>query len=196
MAHQPLTVYDWPASVNRLKLDNNLLVIALRTAQSMPRAEARLQIRAALKEALALLLTCSAADIEFLAQPGQALRLLQPKQNIGLSISHEAGISLAAIHINGAVGIDLMTLSSTPASKEIHTLATDYLGSKIAQQLACLPDNQQAKGFAKAWTAFEAGLKCSGEQLIEWNEATENRLAQYTCRDLILPDGYIGTVAF
>lgn len=196
MAHQPLTVYDWPASANRLKLDNSLLVIALRTTPSIPRAEARLQIRAALKEALALLLTCSTADIKFLAQPGKALRLLKQKQNIGLSISHEVGISLAAIHINGAVGIDLMALNSTPASKEIHTLATDYLGRKIAQQLACLPDNQQAKGFAKAWTAFEAGLKCSGEQLIEWNEATENRLAQFTCRDLILPDGYIGTVAF
>jgi 4'-phosphopantetheinyl transferase len=196
MAHQPLTVYDWSVSANKLKLDNDLLVIALRTAPNMPRAEARLQIRAALKEALARLLTCSAADIDLLAQPGQALRLLQPKQNIGLSISHEVGISLAAIHMNGAVGIDLMKLSNTPTSKEIHTLATDYLGSKIAQQLAGLTATQQAKGFSKAWTALEASLKCSGEQLIEWNEPIEKRLAQYTCRDLILPDGYIGTVAF
>ncbi len=196
MAHQRLTVYDWSASVSQLKLDSGLLVLALRTSPNITRTEARLQIRIALQEALALLLACSSAEIELLSQPGHALKLLNPKLNVGLSVSHEIGLSLAAININGALGIDLMSLSSTPASNEIQTLATDYLGNEIAQQIAGAPTNRQANDFTKAWTAFEARLKCGGEVLAEWNEATEKRLAQYRCRDLILPDGYIGTVAF
>ncbi len=192
MTHQRLTVYDWSAPVSQLKLDGGLLVLALRTAPNITRTEARLQIRTALQEALALLLACSSAEIALLSQPGQALKLLNPKLNIGLSVSHEIGLSLAAININGVLGIDLMSLSSTPASNEIKILATDYLGNEIASA----PSNRQAHDFAKAWTAFEARLKCGGEVLTEWNEATDKRLAQYRCRDLILPDGYIGTVAF
>ena len=191
-----LTVHDWPTSVNQLKLDEGLLVIALRTSAKTSRPEARLQIRETLHKVLAMLLKCDVGEVQLLSQQGKPLTLLNPALNIGLSISHEIGLSLAAINMNGAVGIDLMSLNNMPALNEIHSLATDYLGSTIAQQLASLSANLQTNAFAKAWTAFESRLKCGDIALTEWNEAAEIHLAQYTYKDLMLPDGYIGTVAF
>lgn len=191
-----LAIHDWPTSENKLQLDNGLLVIALLTAPKISRPEARIQIREVLQKALPVLLKCEMGDVELLSLPGKPLTLLKPVGNIGLSISHENGLSLAAINMNGAVGIDLISLNNMPTLNEIHTLASDYLGSKIAQELASLPDNLQNHAFAKAWITFESGLKCAGIALTEWDAVTEKRLNQYTYKDLILADGYIGTVAF
>lgn len=196
MPQQPLTVYHWPASASDIPLAQSLLVIAVRTPPTMLRTEARQQVRLALREVLATQLGCSPAAIELLAQPGQALKLLKPNQDIALSISHEPGLSLAAIHLHGAVGVDLMAINSIPVASELHTLATDYLGHTIADQLAGTPAKEQGQAFAQAWTEFEARLKCTEEPLAEWSLARGQRLAPYSCRTLSLPDGYVGSVAF
>lgn len=191
-----LTVHDWPASAGYITPDRGLLVIAVRTPQAMPRAAARQLVRLALREALSAQLACSPVEIKLFSRPGQALRLLGPELNIGLSISHEPGMSLAAIHFNGPVGVDLMAISSIPELNEIHALATDYLGCRIAQHIAHLPTGQQGRKFTEAWTEFEARLKCRGETLAEWSPAGEQRLTACTSRVLQTPDGYVGTVAF
>jgi len=193
---QPLTVYHWPESAGSIQLEQGLLIIAIQTPPTMLRTAARQQVRLALQEVLAAQLACSPAEIELFAQPGQALNLLQPTLDIALSISHEPGLSLAAVHMHGAVGVDLMAINSAPVASELHTLATDYLGHNIADHLARTPAKELGRGFAQAWTEFEARLKCTKEHLSEWNLAREKRLAQYGCRALSLPDGYVGTVAF
>lgn len=196
MENQPLTVYDWPAAANCIKPDRGVLVLAVRTPLTMPRAEARQKIREALLEVLAAQLACSPAEIELFSQAGQALQLLWPERNIGLSVSHEPGMSLAAINMNGPVGVDVMATNSTPATNEIYTLAADYLGCRIAEHLARLPSEQHSKSFSEAWTELEARLKCRGEPLAEWAPAKEQWLAACTSRTLQTPDGYVGTVAF
>jgi 4'-phosphopantetheinyl transferase len=160
-----------------------------------PRAAARQQVRLALREVLAAHFSCSPAEIELFSQPGQALQLGGAQHNIGLSVSHEPGMSLAAIHLNGAVGVDLMAIGSIPPTSEIHALAHDYLGLRIAQPIADLPNEQQGKAFAEAWTEFEARLKCLGENLTEWNPAKEKKLATCTKHALQTPDGYVGALA-
>ncbi|MGZ8262044.1 MAG: 4'-phosphopantetheinyl transferase superfamily protein, partial [Methylotenera sp.] len=116
--------------------------------------------------------------------------------NIGLSVSHELGMSLAAINMNGRVGIDVMAINSTPATNEIYTLAADYLGCQAAEHIARLPSEQQSKRFSETWTELEARLKCRGEPLAEWDPAKEQWLAACTSRVLQMLDGYVGTVAF
>ncbi|OIR04490.1 hypothetical protein GALL_134240 [mine drainage metagenome] len=188
-------VYAWPASASQVKLEQGLLILKVQTLPSMPRTEIRQQARKALKEALAMLLDYPVTEIEFESQPGQAIQLLHPKLNIGLSISHDHGMSLVAINMNGKIGVDLMTLNSSPAINEIHTLATDYLGDKTAEYIAQLPSALQQEAFAKEWTALEARIKCNGEALAEWNIVKIN-LANINSRALEMPKGYVATVAF
>lgn len=196
MVQQPLTVHDWPASASHITLEQGLLVFALPTQPGMSRAKVRQLTRKALKEMLATLLACSVTEIELVSQPGQAIQLLQPELNIGLSISHDHGLSLIAINMNGKVGVDLMTLSSAPEINEMHTLATDYLGDKMAEYISQLPRELQQEAFTKAWTELEACLKCHEVAIAEWSLTQEIKLANCTNRFLKMPNGYIGTVAF
>ena len=53
-------------------------------------------------------------DIDLTNKPGQApetnLCLSMPDKQIGISISHEQGLSIAAICLDGVVGIDLVLI--------------------------------------------------------------------------------------
>lgn len=175
--------------------ENGLLVIAVCTPPDLPRNQIRQRVRLALRQALGKLLHCTPAAIELYSQAGQAIRLLQPQCNIGLSVSHERGLSLAAINLNGAIGVDLMTLASVPTTQEIHILALEYLGNQVAEMLALLSREQQSLAFAQAWTEFEARLKCMGENLSEWNLAAATRRAACTSRLVQMTETYVATVA-
>ncbi|MES2180879.1 MAG: hypothetical protein V4493_02130 [Pseudomonadota bacterium] len=192
---QALAVYD-SASIANIQLEHGLLVVAVRTQRAMLRPAVREQVRIALKQTLALLLNCPISEIELFSQPGQAVRLLKPAQNIGISISHEPELSLVAINMHGAIGVDAMATSSIPAHIEIHSLATDYLGHQTAEEIARLPENQQSQAFAKRWTEFEARMKCKGEPITEWSSTRDSQLAGYHCKALLLPQGYIGSIAY
>lgn len=176
-----------------------LLVLAIDTPAGQDRTTARQLVRARLRSVLAAHLACPAAQVELLSSPGSGLRLAAPKHRIGLSVSHESGLSLAAIHLAGQVGIDLLAVPAKPAwQAEIPTLAADYLGPDCARHLASLPPAQQVAAFARAWTAHEACLKLHGEGLREWNEAemgTAGQKARCRIRPLALPAGYVGSVA-
>ena len=174
----------------------NLIVIAVRTVPTSLRLQARKLIRIAIRQVIAKKLACPYAEVKFISELGQSLKLAQPRQNIGLSISHESGLSLAAINMNGKVGVDLIDIKSIPNSNEIDTLALEYLGAEVAEYLSHLSVEEQSRAFAQAWTEFEARLKCQEKSLTEWIPASALQLNTLAVRSLSMPESYIGTVVF
>ncbi len=153
-------------------------VLVIGIAAVLPRAEARLRIRAAVREAAARWLNLSSKAISLESTPGAPPRLLVAGRPAGLSFSYDDGWSLAAIHLHGAVGIDVMRVQDVP---DWANLARDYLGPQVAEELAACPDAQRPLRLAQAWTAREAALKYCGLPLAEWNGAAP------TCRLQALP---------
>ena len=167
----------------------NLLVVAVNTPQTTIRNAARRQVRQLLGELL--------PGETLISTPAQAIRLARPGSKIGISVSHEVGLSLVAINYAGPVGIDLMRpLDGADWREQILALAQDYLGPQIAQHLASLPAAAQMRYFAEAWTQHEARLKYLGLGLQEWQLALAQRLSAIYVEQLSLPDGYIGAVAY
>ena len=164
-------------------------VLVIGVAAVLPRLEARQCIRAAVREAAAQWLKVDIESIAVESTPGDPPRLLLAGRAAGLSLTHDEGISLAAIHLHGAVGIDVMRVQDVP---DWANLARDYLGPQVAGELAVCPDAQRPLRLAQAWTAREAALKYSGLQLAEWNGAAP------TCRlqALPLPAPYVASLAY
>ena len=181
---------EWLATAAPLP---GLHVLSVPTPATPLRTEARQIVRAALRQALASLLSTDAGGISLLSTPGQPIRLAAPWHKIGLSVSHEAGRSVAAINLNGPVGIDLLRLDK--ALPDIVLLSRDYLGPLAANTIARLAIAEQQTAFAQAWTAHEASLKCLGLPLAEWTPAMASRLATCTSVDIAMPQGWIATVA-
>ena len=163
-------------------------VLVLGIAAVLPRLEARLRIRAAVREALAQWLKMDIESISVESTPGSSPRLLLAGGVVGLSFSHDEGISLAAIHLHGAVGIDVMRVQDIA---DWFHLARDYLGPQVAQELAACPDALRPLRLAQAWTAREAVLKCVGLPLMEWNEMSLNCNVQH----IALQDGFVAMLA-
>ena len=191
-----LTVYFWPELADDIPVNQSLIVIAVRTLPTTLRSQARKLIRMAITQVLADKLCCPYAKIKLTSQSGQSVKVSQPRQNIGLSISHEPGLSLAAINMNGKVGVDLIDVKSIPNDNEIYKLALEYLGTQVAEYLSLLPSELQKHAFAKAWAEFEARLKCQGESLDEWTASSALQLNTLTFQPLELPESYIGAVVF
>ena len=164
-------------------------VLVIGIAAVLPRAEARLRIRAAVREAAARWLTLDIGTISVESKPGAPPRLLLAERAACLSFSHDEGISLAAIHLHGAVGIDVMRVQDIADWQQV---ARDYLGPEVAQELAACPAAQRPLRLAQAWTAREAALKCAGLPLAEWNGTAP------ACRlhALPLPAPYVATLAY
>ncbi len=136
-------------------------------------------------------------DEALVSCPGQPIRLARQGSVTGISVSHEAGLSLVAVNYAGPVGIDLMCpLASANWFEQIPVLARDYLGPEIAQELACLPAEAQAQNFAERWTEHEARLKYLGLGLEEWQPSFAQCLSACRVEQLVLPGGYIGAVAY
>lgn len=185
MNDELLSVVQWPAALNSAQ---ELLIVAVDTPKSPIRDAARQLVRAALSEIL--------GDAELLCEPGQAIRLAQPDSPLGISVSHENGLSLLAVHYAGPVGIDLLRIPESPDwLEQIPLLANDWLGPKIARQIAELPPQRQMLQFALAWTQHEARLKCRGLALEEWHGKLDEYLAPCYVAQLALPAGYVGAVA-
>ena len=195
MLPPPLTVYFWPESADDIPVNQSLIVIAVRTLPTTVRSQARKLIRLAITQVLADKLSCPYTEIKLTSQSGQSVKVSQPRQTIGLSISHEPDLSLAAINMNGKVGVDLIDVKSIPNNHEIYKLALEYLGAQVAESLSLLPSEVQKHAFANAWTEFEARLKCQGGSLDEWTASSALQLNTLNIRPLELPEGYIGTVA-
>ena len=153
------------------------------------RMAARTRLRQAVREAAAQWLKVDIESIAVESTPGDPPRLLLAGRAAGLSLTHDEGISLAAIHLHGAVGIDVMRVQDIA---DWANLARDYLGPQVAEELAACPDAQRPLRLAQAWTVREAALKYCGLQLAEWNRAAP------ACRwqTLPLPAPYVASLAY
>ena len=166
---------------------DGVLVIGIEAG--MTRTEARLRIRLAVREAVAEWMNIAIDSVSVDSQPGHAPRLLVAGRAAWLSISHEDGISLAAMHLHGPVGIDVMRIVDIP---DWYALARDYLGPQLAGELAACPADRRALMLAQAWTAREAALKSAGLALTEWHGVTP------ACRlqAVPMPAAYMATLAY
>ena len=195
-----IAVHPWPASRHLLdtasRIGAELLVISVATPNSPLRDTARTQVRGALREVLGLQLGCAPEAVNLLSVPGQALRVELPGHTISaisLSASHEAGLSVAAIRRHGPVGIDIMRIA--PAF-DWQAVARDYLGPQALQRIKSQLEPDQPQAFAREWTRLEAGLKCLGIGLQEWNSALAKRLESCRFTTLALPLGLRGAVVW
>lgn len=197
---QTVAVHPWPASHHLLDTASGvgaeLLVISVATPDSPLRDTARTQVRGALREVLGLQLGCAPEAVNLRSVPGKALRVELPGHTIsaiGLSTSHEAGLSVAAIRQHGPVGIDIMRI--VPAF-DWQAVARDYLGPQAWHRIASQPEPDQPQAFAHEWTRLEAALKCLGIGLQEWRPALAQQLESCRLMALALPAGLCGAVAW
>lgn len=163
-------------------------VLVIGIAAALPRAEARLRIRSAVRAAAARWLDVSSEAISVEAAPGAPPRLLLAGRPAGLSFSHDEGISLAAVHLHGAIGIDVMRVQDIADWQQV---ARDYLGPQVADALAACPAEQRPLALARAWTAREAVLKCAGLQLMEWDGVAPNCKVQ----PIAVEEGFVAMLA-
>lgn len=174
-------------SFTRYWQGDGVLVIGI--AGALPRTEARQRIRLAVREAVAQWLNIAIDRISVQSQPGHAPRLLLAGHAAWLSISHDDGISLAAIHLHGPVGIDVLRVQEID---DWFAVAMDYLGPDVAAQLGACPHDQRPLALAQAWTEREAALKCAGRALDEWNGAAIDCRLQA----LPMPARFVATLAY
>jgi 4'-phosphopantetheinyl transferase len=127
----------------------------------------RANIRRAAREVLAALTGEPASCFGIQSEPGGPLNVIVGGHDstIGCSFSHEDGYSLAAIHLHGAIGVDMMRVQDIP---DWQAVARDYLGPAVTAVLQAIPAAERPLAFALAWTRREAELKCQGSQLAEW----------------------------
>lgn len=172
---------------------DGLHVLTIATPNSQFRESARLITRQALRAALAQLLALKEEEISLVSAPGAPIRPAPPWDHIGISVSHQPGLSLAAIHLAGPVGIDLMQLGEP--LPDIDALARDYLGPAEAAVLATQSAEKRQLAFAQSWTRLEARLKCLALPLREWMPELDTLLATCVVTELPMPAGWIAAVA-
>ena len=200
MADARLAVHAWPDGLAQaladLRSGAGMTVLSVPTPLTARRPDARHAIRQAVQHTLATFLDCPAASVALLSCPGRATQVAAPSAGaVHLSISHLPGLSVAAISLRGAVGVDVMAvdMQSLPDAADV---AHDYLGPLLAQALLQTAPNHRPTAFAHAWTALEARLKCLGLGLTEWTPGLAARLQQCTVVSLALPVSSCGALAF
>ena len=198
--NDPVIVHSWPADaglvLDDLRSDRAFAVISVAAPNTTIRHVARERIGMALRETLGAFLQRPPASVPLVSQPGKPPVVDLPDRRIGLSVSHEAGLSIAALHLRGAIGIDLMRVEHgsnwMPGWKRV---AQDYLGQRSYERIAELPAEHRAPAFAQEWTRLEACLKYLGAELTEWSPALERRLDSCRVRLLDLHERLSGAIA-
>lgn len=187
-ARDAMPVSWWP-TVLAPRADG-LYVIGL--TGSGERESARRRIRDALRDAIGQLYGVPPGEIMIQFLPGVSPAVSFPGradvQAPGISISHDGDVSLAAIHLHGPVGVDVMQVQEID---DWRAVARDYLGAAVVSEIEAVPSRQRGPALARAWTEHEARLKCHGRQLAEW---TGTALPAQCC-PLDLPAPFAGTVA-
>jgi 4'-phosphopantetheinyl transferase len=181
----------WPATFEPRE---ELVVIGV--DGSTQRDAARARIREALRAALGQMAGLAPDAIMIQSRPGFPPAVSYSGAGVappGIGIAHDEPLSLAAIRRHGPVGIDLLRVQEMP---DWRAVAHDYLGPAATARIAAAPPAQRATAFARAWTAHEARLKSLGLQLAEWTPQLETRLARCQCRELVLPAGFAGALAW
>ncbi|MDO8180057.1 MAG: 4'-phosphopantetheinyl transferase superfamily protein [Undibacterium sp.] len=208
---QSVPVYGWPEN-RELALQeltkNRLVVFSIATqivsyeaiSHDADRRQIRKQIRVALTDLLCAALDCLPEHINLTHEPGKppgnnlsiSLPDSLPGHQISISISYEQGLSVAAICLDGSIGIDLVRIDT---QIEWHAVAELYLGKQMSAEIAKAPLLQQASYFALRWASLEAKLKYHQLALTEWSPELELALSGCAIRELDLPQGYAGALA-
>lgn len=185
MNHSAAAVLHWPVTFDKTP---ELLIVAVPTPDTSLRSTARQIVREVLREIL--------GQVELISGPGQPIQIAGTDRRIGISVSHESGLSLVAINYSGPIGVDLLRVPASPLpEEEIAVLARDYLGPDSARRIAELPASAQLMQFAQDWAKHEASLKCLGLGLEEWSTALAEKLLPCRTQKLALPAGYTGAMA-
>jgi len=183
----PVHAAPWPLP------NGEPFVLAVRVPDSTIRTLARARARDGLRALLASAIGCAPEEVPLRCEPGSAPRLVPDPARIGVTISHEAGLSLVAALRGGRVGIDLMRIAPVP---DWEAVARDYLGPAAQAALAEVGELARPTAFALAWTRHEAVLKCHGQRIGEWSPETARLFAMTQFRPLALQEGYAGHVAW
>ena len=200
MPEAQLTVHAWPDGLAQaladLRSGAGMTILSVPTSLTAHRTDARHAIRHAVQQTLAAFFDCPAASVALLSRPGQAPQVAAPGAgHVHLSISHLPSLSMAAISLRGAVGVDVMAVG-TRSLPDWADVARDYLGPLAAEALQQTPPRDRPAAFAHAWTALEARLKCLGLGLTEWTPGLAARLQRCPVTTLVLPAGCCGVLAF
>lgn len=187
-----------PAGSRRLVANSDAAdaVVVIGIQDRSEREAARRAIREAIVDELAALSGLPPQRIALHTPEGQVpyalLGTAAGQQRAWIAISHDGALSLAAISLQGPVGIDVSLVVDIPDWEQV---ARDYLGPEVTANLAALPASGRAKAFASAWSEREARLKYLGRELIEWSADGDAELAGCRCLPLALPEGYAGVLA-
>lgn len=190
-----------PQGARRIQLADaaaadRLLVLGIETPDSTLRDAARTIVGRVARQLLGAILACCPDAVPLRSGPGQPLCVDWPGRPIGLSVSHEAGLSLLAINLQGAVGVDLMRLDQRfDWASDWQPVAHDYLGRDASAAIAAAPAERRQNLFAEQWTALEAALKCNGLPLSEWDAVRARSLRRCRTVALELPHDMVGAVA-
>lgn len=169
---------------------DGVLLIGLQHGFGLAREAARVRVRQALSAAMLRAAEGPRCRIDIDSQAGCAPRIHVPGHaRAGLSISHDGCFSVAAVHLHGPVGVDVMAVQDTPDWRGV---ASDYLGPQVLARLCAATQAQRARLFTRAWCEREARLKCSGLALNEW---TPQPLLPARSVELALPAGLVGALA-
>lgn len=185
-----------PAGPCRLVADFEVGVIGIQGDSD--RDHARRAIRDAIVAALGQLSGLPLERIVLRAEPGvppyAVLDAPSGLRRAWLAISHDGALSVAAISLRGAVGIDVTQVFDAAAFPDWEAVARDFLGPEVAERLIPLPPDERMLAFARAWTEREARLKYLGRELVEWSEDGDAPLRASRCLALALPEGYVGAL--
>jgi 4'-phosphopantetheinyl transferase len=176
-----LTVRSWPQhqplAVQDVRSAKALTVISVMTPVIPCRMSARVLLREALCQTLGEVLGQPAGSVKLASQPGEAIEMVSLPGCPDLSLSHAPGLSIASICRGAKVGVDLMRIEDGVASDpDWVRVARDYLGPQVTALLLTTPLAECSVEFVKAWTRFEASLKCLGIALTEWSPELDKQL--------------------
>jgi len=194
----PPALLHWPQDAARVQAAlqrGQTVVLCITQPPGTTRPAARNSVRQALQVALGTWLDCPATAVVLHSAPGRPTQLHHPGCQASLSISHDEGLSLAAIAPGCVVGVDLLITTALPDAQECLRLAHDYLGPSTTRTLTALPVAEVPTAFALAWTKWEARLKCAGLALGEWRQIEKTTRQTPILATLALPDGYMGALA-
>ena len=135
--------------------------------------------RALMRQLLAALLGCNAAEAPLEASPGERPRLRKTSWRI--SLSHSRGMALVGL-ARQPIGVDLEW-----AGRSVNlAVARRWFGAAEAQRLMAQPTAEAARAFLHSWAAREAAGKARGTGIRPFLQAWNHQPAHQT---LITPSG-------
>jgi 4'-phosphopantetheinyl transferase len=159
----------------------------------------RLTMRTALRQQLAELLDCAAADVPLVERPGRpALHPGAGYDDVDMSLASNGRVGLVAVARGYRVGVDVEAIDRNGLAQ-----AADegWLAPVERARIAALDPASQPSALTRAWVQKEAVLKATGVGL--WGDmtgtltpaGTEGRVSGWLLRPVEVGPGYVGCLA-